>query len=183
MKIKYSKKFKTDIKLKISEDTTCIPSKTTYMEDGMYNGIYYFGDPKHPTSWRDVMKHKKKSKVTERIGSMIIKENAESFKKYFEVQSKEVKDSDGYLTEYTMYEEYVIPSTKDWYNFLKNYKNGTGLPEEWFSKYVFVFGDRDLYDPNDGYDEFDWECESENDAEEWFNDYNGFEDDDDEYLW
>lgn len=49
------------MKLYIKEDTACIPSKTSYMnEDGFYNGIYYFGDPKQPKSWRDYVKSKKK---------------------------------------------------------------------------------------------------------------------------
>lgn len=55
-------KSKTEsLKLRIKEDTACIPSKTSYMnEDGFYNGIYYFGDPKQPKSWRDYVKSKKK---------------------------------------------------------------------------------------------------------------------------
>lgn len=46
-------------KLKISEDTACIASKTSYMdEDGLdKNGIYYFGDkPKLPVNWKDYKK-------------------------------------------------------------------------------------------------------------------------------
>lgn len=53
------------MKLYIREDTACIPSKTSYMnEDGMKNGIYYFGDPKEPEDWRDVFKTKKRRKNT-----------------------------------------------------------------------------------------------------------------------
>ena len=47
------------MKLKISEDTACIASKTSYMdEDGLdKNGIYYFGDkPKLPVNWKDYKK-------------------------------------------------------------------------------------------------------------------------------
>lgn len=50
------------LKLKIKEDTCCIPSKTSYIdEDGFdKNGIYYFGKkPKPPINWKD---YKKKSK-------------------------------------------------------------------------------------------------------------------------
>ena len=46
-------------KLKISEDTACVASKTSYIdEDGLdKNGIYYFGDkPKLPVNWKDYKK-------------------------------------------------------------------------------------------------------------------------------
>ena len=43
-------------------------------------------------------------------------------------------------------------------------------------RYVFVFGDSDLYNPNDDYEEFDYECDTEQEANEWFDDYKGFED-------
>ena len=66
-----------------------------------------------------------------------------------EVDSKSVQDSDGFTTDYTMYKD----------------ENG---------KYVFVFGDKDLYKPEEGY--FDWEAESEAEAREWFDSYNGFSD-------
>lgn len=171
------------IRLKIREDTACVPSKTSYMnEDGFYNGIYYFGEPRFPKSWRDFIKSKKK-KVNERMSNMVLKENNDSFTKYFEIDSKQVRDADGYLTDYTMYAEYVIPSTQDWYHFLKNYDEDDTIPEEWFSKYVFVFGDSDFYDPNEGYDEFDWECDNYREAEEWFENYDGiYEDDEDKYF-
>lgn len=74
--------------------------------------------------------------------------------RYEYVKSKSVEDSDGFLTDYTMY-----------YDVLED-------------KYVFVFGDRDLYDPNEGYDEFDWECDTEQEANEWYYNYEGFIDDD-----
>ena len=65
------------------------------------------------------------------------------------VKRKEVQDSDGFLTEYS------------WYT------NGT--------KHIFMFGDSDLYEPDEDY--ADWETESEQEATEWFDSYNGFEDD------
>jgi hypothetical protein len=70
---------------------------------------------------------------------------------YIEIASKQVPDSDGFLTDYTMY---------------KNINTG---------EYVFVFGDKDIYRPEDGY--FDWECETEEEAKEWFDNYVGFDDD------
>ena len=167
------------IKLKISEDTTCIPAKTTYSEDGFHNGIYYFGEPRFPKSWRDYIKSKKKTKVNERMSNVVIREAYEDIKRYYEVDSKQVRDSDGFWDDYTMYEEYVIPYD-EYLNFLKTYKKGDFYKDEWFSRYVFVFGDKELYDPSDGYDEFDWECESEKEAYEWFENYTGFDDEEDE---
>ena len=75
-----------------------------------------------------------------------------------EVASKNVFDSDGFLTDYV------------WYT------NG--------DKHVFVFGDSDIYKPEDG--DFDWEidivrgkeAEAYKEAQDWFNSYKGFEDED-----
>ena len=78
------------------------------------------------------------------------------YSRYEKVKGKSVTDSEGFITEYTMYYD----TDED--------------------KYVFVFGDSDLYNPNEGFDEFDWECETEEEAEDWYNDYNGLEDDLDE---
>lgn len=71
--------------------------------------------------------------------------------RYEKVKSKLVQDSDGFYTDYTWYKD----------------ENGYN---------VFVFGDSDLYLPEDG--EYDWETESDEQAEEWFDSYNGFEDED-----
>lgn len=71
---------------------------------------------------------------------------------YEEIASKSVPDADGFYTDYTMY-----------YDILND-------------KYVFVFGDKDIYTPY--YSDHDWECETEEEAWEWYNDYNGFEDED-----
>lgn len=75
-----------------------------------------------------------------------------------EVASKSVFDSDGFLTDYV------------WYT------NG--------DRHVFVFGDSDRYRPEDG--DFDWEidivkgkeAEAYKEAQDWFNSYKGFEDED-----
>lgn len=75
-----------------------------------------------------------------------------------EVASKNVFDSDGFLTDYV------------WYT------NG--------DKHIFVFGDSAIYKPEDG--DFDWEidvvkgkeAEAYKEAQEWFNSYKGFEDED-----
>lgn len=74
-----------------------------------------------------------------------------STQRYEFVKSKSVIDMDGFNTDYTMYHD------------LEN------------DTYVFVFGDSDIYGPDDG--DFDWECDSLAEAEEWFDSYTGFEDD------
>ena len=70
------------------------------------------------------------------------------------VDRKNVEDSDGFLTQYSWYK------TSDGNN-------------------VFVFGDPDIYLPED--EDFDWETEDDDAAREWFDNYEGFADDDDEY--
>ena len=72
---------------------------------------------------------------------------------YTYIKSKEVLDFDGFNTEYTMYYDEVM------------------------DRYVFVLGDSDMYDPNDGYVNFDYECDTEREANEWFSSYEGFDDD------
>lgn len=71
---------------------------------------------------------------------------------YEKIASKQVLDYDGFYTDYTMY---------------RNRETG---------EYVFVFGDNDLYSPEDG--NYDYECDSEEEAWEWYNSYNGFDDED-----
>lgn len=83
---------------------------------------------------------------------------SEDFEQYTYIKSKTVYDYDGFTTEYTMYYDEVN------------------------DRYVFVFGDSDFYNPNDGYEEFDWECDTEQDANEWFENYKGYEDDLDESI-
>lgn len=71
-----------------------------------------------------------------------------------EVASKAVEDSDGFMTDYVWYTD--------------------------GNKHVFVFGDSDIYRPEDG--DFDWEvdivkgkeAESYKEAQDWFDSYNGF---------
>lgn len=61
------------------------------------------------------------------------------------IKSKEVRDDDGFITDYTW-----------WY-------------DERDGVHFFMFGDRDIYRPNRDY--ADWECDSYEEAEEWFWDY------------
>ena len=72
--------------------------------------------------------------------------------KWEEVATKRVRDRDGMLTDYT------------WYT------NG--------DIHIFMFGDSDLYDPDEAY--ADWTCENEATAQEWFDSYTGFDEDDEE---
>lgn len=77
-------------------------------------------------------------------------ENDDIISDYKFVASKSVPDSDGFMTDYT------------WYRCA----DGT---------HVFVFGDNDIYRPEDGY--FDYVCDSMREAQEWFNSYNGVDED------
>lgn len=72
------------------------------------------------------------------------------FSSYERVASKSVLDSDGFYTDYT------------WY------KSEDGLN-------VFVFGDNEVYTPEEG--NFDFETENDDEAQEWFDSYTGFEED------
>ena len=70
------------------------------------------------------------------------------------IKSKSVYDSDGFLTDYTLY------STADG------------------ETYFCMFGDNEIYGPDLDY--ADWEGDSYEEAMEWFDSYNGFEDELDE---
>lgn len=69
-----------------------------------------------------------------------------------EEDAKDVMDADGFWTEYT------------WY------KNDA-------DKHIFIFGDRGLYTPYNS--DYDHECDSYDEAKEWFENYKGFEEDED----
>lgn len=73
------------------------------------------------------------------------------------VDSKEVKDSDGFMTEYT------------WY---------TNDAED---THIFIFGDSDIYGPDDSY--ADAEFDSYDLAKEWFDNYYGFDHDEEDPDW
>lgn len=75
---------------------------------------------------------------------------------YEYIKSKSVYDSDGFLTDYTMYYDYDT------------------------DRFIFIFGDKDIYSPYNTYPDYD--CETESEANYWFDNYNGFEDDLDEGL-
>ena len=76
---------------------------------------------------------------------------------YYILGKKTVPDSDGFNTEYALY-------LKD----PQNYEDP--------SEFICIFGDTDLYDPTNTSPDF--ESENAYEAIEWFEDYNGFEDDD-----
>ena len=83
----------------------------------------------------------------------VLKEDTDA-EEWEEVATKTVEDSDGFLTDYVWYTD--------------------------GDKHVFIFGDSDIYRPEDGY--FDWEidivegkeAEAYKEAQDWFNSYNGF---------
>jgi hypothetical protein len=74
-------------------------------------------------------------------------ERANAGEEWDEEETKDVLDSDGCWTEYTWY-------SKD-------------------DKHIFIFGDRDVYTPYDT--EPDHECDNYEEAQEWFENYKGFE--------
>lgn len=71
---------------------------------------------------------------------------------WVKLAQKQVLDSDGFYTDYTMYSN----------------EDGTS--------YIFMFGDSDIYGPDPQY--ADHECSNWDEAAQWWNDYNGFEVDD-----
>ena len=73
--------------------------------------------------------------------------------KYVEISSKSVEDSDGFMTDYTLYHD----------------------TEE--NVWVTVFGDKEIYKPEQG--EFDFESAFEDEAKEWFASYEGFKEGED----
>ena len=66
------------------------------------------------------------------------------------VKKKDVRDADGFLTDYAWYTD--------------------------GEKHIFMFGDVDVYEPDEDY--ADWVTETEHEAEEWFDNYHGFEQED-----
>ena len=85
-----------------------------------------------------------------------IRESYDGDLDYEYIKSKSVYDSDGFLTDYTMYYDYDT------------------------DRFIFIFGDNDVYTPYNTYPDYD--CETESEANYWFDNYNGFEDDLDEEL-
>ena len=82
------------------------------------------------------------NKVTSKVKKEPLKESTDS--EWTFIKSKEVEDSDGFLTDYTWYE------------------NSDGTQ-------AMVFGDNDIYKPEDGY--FDITFTDRKQAEDWFNSY------------
>ena len=80
-------------------------------------------------------------------------DNEDRYTRYAKLAGKSVQDSDGFYTDYTLYKDRV-----------------TGL-------YFCMFGDEDLYEPDPDY--ADYETESKEAAYEWFENYNGFDEEDD----
>lgn len=70
------------------------------------------------------------------------------------IDRKSVTDTDSFMTDYSWYQD----------------SNG---------RHVFVFGDSDMYQPEDG--NFDYECEDDNEARSWFDNYKGPGDVEEEY--
>lgn len=88
---------------------------------------------------------------TANIGAKITCSDVDS-DAWVKLAQKKVLDSDGFYTDYTMYSN----------------EDGTS--------YIFMFGDEDMYEPDPQY--ADYECSNWDEAAEWWNDYNGFREDD-----
>lgn len=95
-----------------------------------------------------------KSEVISAIDSYLEDNDWDDFSDWVELASKSVEDSNGFLTDYTLY------------------TNG--------ETYVCIFGDKELYTPDT--DDADFETESEKVAWDWYNSYTGFADDEDDTL-
>ena len=157
----------------ISEDTCSVPSKTSYVEDGFDdNGIYYFGKkPKLPVNWKEYKRNDNK-KVT--LESYSKPDDASCT--YIEFDSKRVFDEEGYETDYTMYAVIELPDSSEWSDYVKHNANkGRGIPNSIISSYVFILGDKEIYNPNDDEIEFDHECSTKGEALDWFDSYTGFD--------
>lgn len=74
----------------------------------------------------------------------------DDYSEWYELASKSVTDSDGFLTDYTLYEY-------------------QGRRDDVEYPYLCMFGDKDLYEPDEGY--ADWSGETEEEAWDWFNNY------------
>lgn len=81
-------------------------------------------------------------------------EDEEPESEWEEIRTKSVLDSDGFYTDYTMYQ---------------NIHDGS---------FIFMFGDKDVYEPDRDY--ADYETDSEEVADEWFDSYEGFVDEDED---
>ena len=79
---------------------------------------------------------------------------------YKQIAHKMVYDSDGFTTDYTLY------------------MKAEPTDDRFEVSYVTVFGDNELYRPDDG--GYDYETDDLDNAFEWFESYNGFEDELDE---
>lgn len=108
--------------------------------------------PSYPTATVRLSESENLVKLTDNQAKKLIEKYSGNklVENWSEVDHKSVIDSDGFYTDYTLY---------------KNNEN----------KFRTVFGDRDIYRPEDTYD---MDFDSEKEALEFFNSYKGFEEDD-----
>lgn len=79
----------------------------------------------------------------------------DNYEDWVELASKQVKDSDGFYTDYTLYEYQGDPDDVDG------------------EVYICMFGDKELYEPSVGYS--DWSGETEEEAWDWFDNYEDYQ--------
>lgn len=149
---------------------------TSEVEDSLAN-VVSADVPEYDASWcpadyvasrkEEVALEKAKKAYIEAIVDSLLIDAPEDIKSATRIQgsssewtylsSKSVPDSDGFYTDYTLY---------------------TNLDR---SKFICMFGDNDLYEPDEDYADF--ETEREDEAWEWFNSYEGITDDDEDSDW
>lgn len=125
-------------------------------EDGNIGFVGYYNDYKNNAF--EILRNATRKDLYASDNDIELEENPEDYgfelPRYELLKRKYINDEDGFQTEYSLYQDF----------------------DE--DRYVCVFGDSDIYTPEDG--EFDAEFESEDEAYEWFDDYNGFEDEDED---
>lgn len=77
-----------------------------------------------------------------------------------EIAHKQVQDSDGFMTDYTLYHYLGDPDDVDG------------------EVYIAMFGDKDIYGPDLGYS--DWSGQTEEEALDWFENYESYSSDDED---
>lgn len=77
-----------------------------------------------------------------------------------EIAHKQVQDSDGFMTDYTLYHYLGDPDDVDG------------------EVYIAMFGDKDIYSPDLGYS--DWSGQTEEEALDWFENYESYSSDDED---
>lgn len=107
-----------------------------------------------PAESKDASEDVSSASAVEATWPFDFNDDKEDSREWVELRTKAVLDSDGFYTDYTMYQ---------------NIDDGS---------FIFMFGDKDVYEPDRAY--ADYETDSEEVANEWFDSYEGFADEDED---